>query len=365
MRILHVNHALSVGGAEVMIIELAKEQQALGHQVTICSMLGRAALDDKARAAGLEVVHLNSGSSLFAKASALTKYLRQHPTDILNSHWAVWLPTGIAARRTGTVHVHTHHSNESRRTFPEHRIAKLFTDKVVGLTPGLDEYITKWVGVPAARIAVIPNGIDRSKIDGATRVEIDGIPPQAQVVGMVARMALPKDYLTFLHAAKIVLDKLPEAHFVAVGDGPMRGQLEAEAAQLGLTRFHFLGRRLDVPSLLRRMTIKVLSTFNEGLPISLLESMASGCTCIATDIPPNRYTLEEGVSGLLVPGQDPDALASAIENILLDDNLRHRLSENALRRSQYFNSRRMAEDYVGLYASLLQNRGKDHGKPDA
>jgi glycosyltransferase involved in cell wall biosynthesis len=335
-----------------MLLDLAAGQMRRGHEVTICSMYGPGLLDGKALEYGLPVVHLNSSAKLTEKVKLLTSYLRQHPQDIVHSHWGVWLPTAISGFLKRTPRVHTHHSNQRRRLFLEHRVASLFTTKVVVLTPEVDDYIRKWVAVPKRKIVVIPNGIDLSRIAGVQRVELEGIPPDAPVVGMVARLSPPKDYSTFMRAAKIVLGRFPSVHFIAVGDGQQRAAFEAEKAQLEIPNFHFLGNRLDVPSVLRRMTINVLTTRNEGLSITLLEALASGCPCVASDIPANRFVLDNGNSGVLVPGRDPEALSAAIERLLFDVTLREKLHEKAMQRAQYFSAERMAQDYINLYGQL-------------
>jgi glycosyltransferase involved in cell wall biosynthesis len=364
MRILHVNHKLSVGGAENMLLELAAEHKRLGHTVTICSMYGVEPLDAKARDLDLPVVHLNSGTTLTAKIKSLVSYLREHPQDLLHSHWAVWLATSVAGFLTKTPHVHTHHSGESRRTFMEHRAASLFTDKVVVLTPEADSYIKQWVSVPERKLVVISNGINLTKFSETQRTELDGIEPGAPVVGMVARLSPPKDYSTFIRAAKIVLDRFPNVHFVAVGEGRQHLQLEVEKAQLALRNFHFLGNREDVPSILKRMTVNVLASESEGQPIVLIEAMASGCACIASDIPAIRFVLNQGKAGLLVPGKNPEALAEAIGRLLLDEPLRKSLRDNGVHRSLQFSVQDMARDYIHLYCQLNPpSRALGSGRP--
>jgi len=353
LRILHVHHTFDLGGAEVMLLDLAVGQKKLGHAVTICSMYGPGLLDGKACDYGLPVVHLNSRRNLMAKVRLLTTFLREHPQDIVHSHWGVWLPTAISGFLKRTPCIHTHHGVRGRKFFLEDRVASLFTTMVVVLTPEVDDYIGKLVSVPRRKIRVIPNGIDLARIRGSQRVELDGIPPGAIVVGMVARLSPPKDYSTFMRAAKCVLERFPDVHFIAVGGGRQRAQLEAEKAQLAIQNFHFLGNRLDVPAILRRMTINVLATRHEGLSITLLEAMASGCSCVATDIPANRFALDNGNSGALVPGNDPAALAVAIEGLLADGDMRKKLHENALQRAQYFSAERMVKDYIGLCAQLM------------
>ncbi len=335
-----------------MLLSLAKEQKALGHDVTICTMFGDGRLDERAREYGLKHYKLNSGKGILANIRSLNAFLRDHPQDVVHSHWGVWLTTAVTGWLRKTPRVHTHHSNQMRRLFIEHRIASLLTDKVVSLTPELDQYISKWVDVPARKMAVITNGLDLSRFHGIKPAHIEGIPDNATVVGMVARLCIPKDYSTFMRAVQLVEAKFNDVHFIAVGDGILTAQFKAEAAELGLKNFHFIGARLDVPAVLRRMTIKVLATWNEGLSISLLEAMASGCACIASDIPANRFTLDNGNAGLLVPGRDPGALAEAIERLLTDPALREKLHLGAQRRIEDFTSKRMAEEYIALYDTL-------------
>lgn len=142
-------------------------------------------------------------------------------------------------------------------------------------------------------------------------------------------------------------------HFDAVGDGPERPHFEAKKTELGIPNFHFLGNRLDIPAIMRRITINVLATRNEGLSIMLLEAMTAGSACIASDIPGNCFALDGRNSGTLVQGHEPTALAAAIERLLVDQAARQELIKGASERSKYFASERMATDYIDLYIQLL------------
>jgi glycosyltransferase involved in cell wall biosynthesis len=354
MRIVHVNHAMTLGGAEMMVIDLAAEQARLGHSVSICVLGGSGPLDQKTRECGLTLVHLNAPKNLPTRVRLLTEFLRADRYDVAHGHWGVWLPTAIAARLSVTHFVLTHHGNESRRNALQHRVACALTDRVVVLTPEADVYIKRWVGVPTRKLAVIPNGIHPERIQQATRIEIEGIPPDAPVVGMIARLCPPKDYVTFLRAAEIVVRRFPSAHFVAVGGGHMQAMLEEERARMGLDRFHFLGHRLDAPAILQRLTINVLATRNEGLSITLLEAACCGRASIASDIPANRFLLEDGKAGVLTPVGDAPALAAAIELLLSDEALRKGYEERSRKRSEDFSSTQMARAYLELYATLLK-----------
>lgn len=356
LRIVHFNHSMDLGGSETMLLDLAVEQKRLGHSVTICVLGKSGLLDARTTELGLPLIHLNAPRGLWARVRLVSDFLKGKRFDIAHSHWGVWLPVAIAARLSGTCCVHTHHSNQRRSYAAQHRIAVKFTRRVVILTPQVDDYIKRWVGVPRRKLAVIPNGINPNRVLGASRVEVDGIPSDAPVIGMIARLSPPKDYSTFLRAAKIVLQNFPHAHFVAVGGGQMKDALEDERSKMGLANFHFLGHRLDAVSILHRLTINVLSTRNEGLSITLLEASIAGRASIASDIPANRFLFADGKAGLLVPGEDPQALAAAIELLLSDDTLRRSYEERARQRAEDFTSERMARDYLELYAALLNGQ---------
>ena len=355
MRIVHITHRLDLGGVETMLMDLVREQSNLGHKVTICILRGGGLLDLRAQELGIRLVHLNAPQGLWARVRLLTKFLQDDRFDIAHSHWGVWLPTAIAARLSGTCCVHTHHSNQRRIYAPQHRIAVKFTHRVVILTPQVDDYIKRWVGVPRRKLAVIPNGINPSRVLRVSRVEIEGIPSDSPVIGMIARLSPPKDYSTFLRAAKIVLQKFPHVHFAAVGGGQMQKLLEDERSKMGLTNFHFLGHRLDAVSILHRFTVNVLSTRNEGLSITLLEAAFAGRASIASDIPGNRFLFEDGRAGILFPVGDARALAEAIERLLSDESLRKYYEECARTRAREFTSERMARNYLALYTTLLKS----------
>ena len=353
MRILHVQTLLAIGGVENMILQLAREQMNQGHDVTICCIYGEGPFDYRAAEKGIRVVHLNSERGQLARIRALYAFLGREKFDVLNSHWGVWLTTAIAGFLRGVPRVQTNHSNHSRRQFIEHRIACAFTTKVVSLTPYVEPYLTKWVGVPRRKIAVIPNGLDFSILEAASRVEIDGIPPEAPVIGMIARHAPPKDYSTFLKAAQIVNRSHPQVHFISIGEGPQRPQFEREAAELKLINFHFLGGRHDVPSLFRRMSLNVLATRNEGHPLTLVEAMASDCPSIASDIPSVRFTLDAGRAGVLVPGEDASALARAMTKLLDDPTATEALRIRGREWAKNFSAEKMCQNYLSLYASII------------
>ena len=134
----------------------------------------------------------------------------------------------------------------------------------------------------------------------------------APLIGAVARLTHEKGIDRLIRAAPTVVAKCPEVRFVIVGDGPERPLLEAEAGRLGVdAHFHFAGHRADVGELLPAFDLFVLPSLREGLPFAVLEAMSAGLPVVATRVGGVPEAVAEGVTGLLVPADDPDALADA------------------------------------------------------
>src|SRR5690606_32738410 len=163
-----------------------------------------------------------------------------------------------------------------------------------------------------------------------------GLDPDAPVVGTVGNFTPKKDQATLLRAvAALAGDAAPT--LVLVGLGPLEGELRALAGELGIERrVVFAGSRDDVFELLPGFDAFVLSSRFEGLPIALLEAMATGVAPVATPVGGIPEVITDGVDGLLVPPGDPDALATALGKVLRDDALRADLGARARERARAF-----------------------------
>lgn len=212
-------------------------------------------------------------------------------------------------------------------------------------------------GIPGEKLVVIPSGVDTRRFAGVRpppgfRRSL-GIPAGHLVVGTVAALADHKDYPTLLRAAALFLREHPDATFVAIGDGPLRARLAALAAELDLgRRFLFLGFREDVGAFLRLFDVFVLSSKTEGLGTSVLDAQALGlplAACRAGGIP---EIVADRETGLLVPPQDPPALAAALLELARDPQLRARLGENAKRAASAHDVSRTVEAHLDLYREL-------------
>ncbi len=173
------------------------------------------------------------------------------------------------------------------------------------------------MGVPRARVTVIPNGVDAARFAAALpdREAFDS--SRAPLVGSVGCLAPRKDYGTLVEALALLAGRGVRFQAALVGEGPERGALEARLAALGLAgRVRLLGERADVERLLAAMDVFVLSSREEGIPNALLEAMAAGRPSVATAVGGTPEILRDGETGWLVPPGAPGALAAALEEAL-------------------------------------------------
>lgn len=208
-------------------------------------------------------------------------------------------------------------------------------------------------GVSAARIAVVPNGLDLEPF-AAPR-----IPRAPSTVIVVANLRPEKQHDVLIDAAAELLPRFPAARFEIVGDGPERSRLEAYAAARGIVHAcAFLGHRSDVPGLLAAADIFVLPSRSEGSPNAVLEAMAAGSAVVASDLPAIREVVDHGVNGLLAPPGDAHALATAIGSLMADAALVNRVGACARATvSARFSFDRMVAAFERVYDDGLAHRG--------
>ena len=208
-------------------------------------------------------------------------------------------------------------------------------------------------GVPPDRVSIIANGIDTHPFQQTRAIDPD--PSRPLTVGLVGRLSHEKGIDLFLQAAASVLMQLPQTRFIVFGEGPDRPALEQLLHTLKLTdRVSLPGRRDDMPAVYASLDVLVSSSRQEGLPISLLEAMASGLPILATSVGEVPSLIRHQQTGLLVAPNDVQALSQAMITLLTDPNLRHRLAAQAKQLVETeFSAHTMTEHYRRLYRSLL------------
>jgi glycosyltransferase involved in cell wall biosynthesis len=231
--------------------------------------------------------------------------------------------------------------------------------RLVAVSEGTRKALNEF-GIEDSKITVIPNGIDLamffSERSTGLRQELQ-LKADDILIGAVGNVRVPKAYDVLLQAAAIVLEHTPNAHFAVVGEGNervMRPLLQLRDS-LGIREnFHFLGFRKTTPALFGNFDVFVSSSRSEGLPLSFLEAMASGLSVVATKSGGAQEVITTEQSGILVPIEDPRALAAAISRLVSEPDLRCRLAaagrETVVKE---FNLDLTIEKYARLYHELL------------
>ncbi len=196
------------------------------------------------------------------------------------------------------------------------------SDHTIAVSQAVAEHTRQISGHPPPP-TVIPNGVDTVLFHPEQN---PGHP--AQVVLFVARMVPNKGPKTLVRAAALVLHHHPQAQFVLVGDGPLRNQLQEQVNHLGIEQaVQFLGLRHDVPDLMRQANVFVRPSTLEGMPLTILEAMASGLPVVATPVGGTPELVKDGVNGYLVPVNDHDALANSIIKLLDNPSLAEKMGQ--------------------------------------
>lgn len=210
---------------------------------------------------------------------------------------------------------------------------------------------------PRHRVFTVPNGVDTQRyghvVDrGAVRRRV-GIPGEARVLIVVAKLMEQKGHVYLLRALPAILERHPDLHVLLVGDGPLRSAISTSIAQLrGADRVHRVGNRHDVGDLLAASDVFVLPSLWEGLPMALLEAMATGLPVVATSVSGSGQVVVDGESGMLVTPGDEIALSGAITRLLDNPDRAQHMGRAARERVERFYSARaqasrLAEIYRG------------------
>lgn len=214
----------------------------------------------------------------------------------------------------------------------------------------------------ARRTEVLTHGVllDSVTAAGRSRAAVReelGLTPDDVVGITVANLRREKDYPNLLHAAALLGDSVPNLHLLAVGQGPLEADIHQLLDELGLShRLHLLGFRADVPDLLRAADFFVLASRHEGFPVAVMEALSNGLPVVATTVGGVPEAVTDGVEGLLVPANEPAALAEAVRRVASSAELRERLATNAHKRAADFDISTAATRLEQRYLELLDNR---------
>lgn len=376
VRVLFIIGTLELGGAERQLAHLALGLDRTQFDPSVCCIFTAGPLASVLESGGVPVVNLSlQGSRLRrrpwtipAQALRLLAAMRAIRPDVVHGYlyWAYvagalagrWarVPVVLAGRRSLG-----HFKEGNTMLLTIERLANRFTDVIVANSQAVRSDVLRQERVASEKVAVIYNGIEVSPFRVGPqpwlRREL-GIAPDQPVVSIVANLIRYKGHPDFLEAWKRVLQAQPRAVALLVGEGPMRGELEASARRLGIEEtIRFLGRRMDVPELLSITDVVVQPSLEEGFCNAILEAMAAGKPVVATAVGGNPEAVADGETGVLVPPKDPESLAQGILALMKEPERARKMGlAGRARVEREFGLQAMVERYEQVYLDLLAQK---------
>jgi glycosyltransferase involved in cell wall biosynthesis len=357
-RIVHVVNTLAMGGAERLVVDLARLQHRAGHTVRVQCLFGSGVLAEELTELGI-AVSVCQGASRTGRVRGLVKTFRAHSPDVVHCHnLAATILGAPAARLCGArCVIATRHggADDAHTRFNEAKfwIAARACSYVVGVSDSTTRLLARGPLASHTRLVTILNGAH------APNIPNNCMRPNQLVLLCVARLAWPKDHATLLRAVAKVRASAPEVQLWLLGDGPDRAVLEELCRRLDLKEtVRFLGKQPEVGSWLAQADLFVLSSIAEGAPVALLEALSAGVIPIATAVGGIPEIIERSAVGFVVPPGDDSALAAAIVTALEQRDRWPEWQRRARAAYQrHFTIARMCEQYERLIVnSLARNR---------
>jgi glycosyltransferase involved in cell wall biosynthesis len=373
IRVLHILTHLGQGGATDNTLLTVAGLDRSRYRVDL--LAGPGALEERARAVANRLFVLPSlRRDLLVLAdlrAAIALWRIVGDYEVVHTHTAKAGVLGrLVARARGVpVVVHTIHAfpvNDYMRPLGRRallaveRLAARCTDRIIAVCQA---NASEALGLRIARpdqLRVVVSGVPTELVRAGSRArgrDALGIPAAAPVVGTVTRLMGQKAPLDFVAAAHAVLASVPDAHALIVGDGPMRG--EVEASLRGEPRIHLLGFRDDVPDLLAAMDVVAFSSLWEGLGRALTEAVLAGKPVVATAVNGVPDLVVDGVTGYLTPPGRPDLLAARIVEVLgRPDRGASMGADGGARVADRFNVREMLAGVDAIYEEVIGARSR-------
>ncbi len=370
VRLLWLVDSLGAGGAEALVVTFAQGIDRTQHQLFVACLSGANGMNaQRLGAEGVPVTDLRARNLRDIGAfRRLLSLIREQRIELIHAHLtysAIW--SAIASRLTRVPAIASLHvSPAATRTLEDSARHRLTTDlrdrimrailnrwaRAVVMVSGAlrDDYLAH--GLESRKIRVVHNGIEldrfrRPRGEARARLERElAIPNGAPIVGTVAVLRPKKGIEVLLEAARNVR----RATFVIIGDGPKREEWTALARTLGVSeRVRWAGFRTDVDSLLAGCDLFVHPSLGDAFPTVLLEAMAAGLPIVASRVGGIPEIVTEGVTGILVPPGDAVSLASAINDVLGNDDTMRLMREAAGVRASNFSTAAWIDRLAAVY----------------
>jgi glycosyltransferase involved in cell wall biosynthesis len=367
IKICHVIDHLSLHGAQVYLAKLVRGLSERGYEQRVYGLndprhpkIVQMMEDAGARVQTIGKLQLLSSVGLVKLSLDLVRWRPQIVQTYLRFSDVIGRVLGRLAGVPVNVSVVTQPNVDKYRWqfLLDHLTAGL-SDRVVFNSEEIIDFSLSKEGVRRAQVVFIPNGIDiepkSSPVAGAlVRAQL-GISAEATVIGSVARLYPQKGHACLLSAFAKVLLEYPEVVLLVVGDGPLRGELEAQASSLNIDgRVRFLGERGDLADVMDALDLYVQASLWEGMSIALMQAMLCEIPVVATSVDGTVEVIDDRDTGYLVKPGDSEALADGILYALRNKDSAREIGKNgAIMVNREFSVRRMVSRFDDMYRNLL------------
>jgi glycosyltransferase involved in cell wall biosynthesis len=360
---MHVVFSIGFGGAEKLVYDMVLATDSEEFYPVVCCLDTPGNLAEELRDKGYKLYEFSRSPGIdFRLVSSLRQAIRKEKIEVIHAHqYTPYVYAVLASLFLSNIKIIM---TEHGRLYPEKRRFKRYlinpllarvTNHIVSVSQNTKRAMITYDNFPEGKIRVISNGVKLDSkginIDIVAKRRLLRLDETSAIIGTAARLEEIKNLSMMLWAFRLVLTEMPNTYLVIAGTGSKEAELKDLASRLGiLHRVRFIGLRRDLPEIYKLYDIFVLSSYTEGISVTILEAMAAGIPTVVTDVGGNPEVAVEGVTGYIVPICDERAMAARILKLLSDAAKRKAFGQNgAARVRECFSFDHMLGRYFQLY----------------
>ena len=367
---MHVIDSLGLGGAQSVLINLIRYADRSQFELEVATMSGHGVYWGRVKALDVPVRSLSFSRIVPFYVPSMIWMCLTRRYDIVHTHLigANAIAKPLAALCGVKIRINHDHCNDKaldpkRWVAIADKMSNRLSTHVIAVSRSTHDYLVEHEGIPPDRVTTIHNGIDLDQFRPcrgqrtAARQRM-GLPADAFIVAGIGRLSYQKNFSLFIDVAAAVLAQRPTAYFVIAGTGPEEQHLRKRAARHGIEqRLRFLGYVGDMPEFYPALDALLLTSRYEGLPITILEAMASGTTIVASMLDGVAEIMRDGEDGALVPPSDLDGFVRRLCELIDHPDIATRRSAAALNKVRTgFSAQSVARAVEAVYFKCLARR---------
>lgn len=360
---MHVLLTMGVGGAEKLVYDMIRRLDPATVSSSVCCLQDVGPLGDSLREQGVPVFLCERRQGVdWSMVGWLRQLMAAERIDVIHAHQytPMFYATLAAASLSGVRVVYTEHG----RLYPEqwnwkrylfNPLLSLGLDHIVSIAESTARAMARYDNFPARKIKVVHNGVDidacRTTVDPAAKRRSLGLDAQCRIIGTAARLEEIKNIPMMLRVFKRVLAARPDTVLLIAGRGTQEENLKALAAEMGMAdQVRFLGLRFDMDEIYPLFEVFLLTSFTEGISVTLLEAMANGVPAVVTGVGGNPEVVVDELTGFMIPLNDEVSMTERILELMNSPVKAKLLGFNAKDRVEsHFSFSGMLDSYIKMY----------------